>query len=101
VFPRLLAHSASVRELVMELQSQHGRLHAGWRRLRPLLAGIASGQRANLPPGLVHEVQEAYGRHIALEDEMLLPLCGDLLSDDDLAAIGREMAARRASSGGT
>ena len=99
VFPRLLAHSASVRELVMDLQSQHEGLHARWRTLRPLLAGIASGQRANLPPRLVNEVQEAYARHIALEDETLLPLCSDLLGEDDLAAIGREMAARRATIG--
>ena len=46
-----------------------------WRKLRPLLAGIASGQRANLPPALVHEVQRGYDEHLAIENEALLPMC--------------------------
>ena len=96
VFPRLLQRAPSTRELVVRLEREHRSLKEQWRKLRPLLAGIASGQRANLPPGLVHDVQRAYDEHLAYEDEALLPVCDDLLSHDDLAAIGREMAARRA-----
>jgi hemerythrin-like domain-containing protein len=36
-----------------------------------------------------------YGRHIAVEDTEVFPLAARLLGDVDLAAIGREMAARR------
>ena len=95
VFPRLLARAPSARELVARLENEHERLGGNWRRLRPLLAGIASGQRANLPPALVHDVQRAYDEHLAIENDVLLPTCVDVLTQDDLAAIGREMAARR------
>lgn len=95
VFPRLLARAPSARDLVARLGDEHRRLHVTWRRVRPLLAGIASGQRANLPPALVREVQQAYAAHLALENGTLLPLCADALSTEELAAIGQEMAARR------
>lgn len=95
VFPRLLARAPSARDLVARLGDEHRRLHVAWRRVRPLLAGVASGQRANLPPALIHEVQHAYAAHLALENERLLPLCADYLTAGDLVAIGEEMAARR------
>ena len=95
VFPRLLARTPAARDLVAQLADDHLRLHATWRRVRPLLAGIASGQRANLPPALVHEAQQAYAAHLALENEVLLPLCADCLTHDELVAIGEEMAERR------
>ena len=36
-----------------------------------------------------------YARHIAIEDSEVFPLAGSLLPAEDLASIGREMAARR------
>ncbi len=36
-----------------------------------------------------------YGRHIAVEDTEVFPLAARLLGDAELAAVGREMAARR------
>ena len=47
-FPRLLARTSDAGELVASLAQDHEKLAARWRRLRPLLAGIASGQRATL-----------------------------------------------------
>ena len=75
VFPRLLARAPSARDLVARLNDEHDRLGRNWRKLRPLLAGIASGQRANLPPALVHEVQRGYDEHLAIENDALLPMC--------------------------
>jgi hemerythrin-like domain-containing protein len=95
VFPRLIARSPAARDLVQQLDSEHATLAANWRKLRPLLSGIASGQRATLPPGLVHEIHEAYDAHIATENDVLLPMCSDILKPEELAAIGGEMAARR------
>ncbi len=96
VFPRLLARTPSARDLVAALErDHHATFDANWRRLRPLLAGIASGQRDSLPPGLVREVRAAYEAHIALENDTLIPLCADALTPEELAAIGAEMAARR------
>ena len=95
VFPRLLARAPSARDLIARLNDEHDRLGRNWRKLRPLLAGIASGRRANLPPALVHEVQRGYDEHLAIENEALLPLCAEQLTPDEMVAIGAEMAARR------
>jgi hypothetical protein len=60
-----------------------------------LLAAIAAGQRANLSPSLVREIRARYeisragGRPVAAA-------CGETLGAEELAAIGREMATRRA-----
>jgi hemerythrin-like domain-containing protein len=96
VFPRLIARAPSAREMIVTLErDHHGAFEANWRRLRPLLAAIAAGQRASLPPDLVRTVREAYAPHIALENDRLFPLCEETLLPEELAAIGAEMAARR------
>ena len=95
VFPRLLGRTSEAAALIATLEEDHAALDRCWRRLRPLLAGIASGQRANLPPALAHAFATRYGEHVASENARLLPLCADRLSAGDLATIGREMAARR------
>ena len=95
VFPRLLARAPSARDLIARLKDEHERIHLNWRKLRPLLAGIASGQRANLPPALVHEARRGYDEHLAIENEALLPMCAEWLTPEELDAIGAEMAARR------
>ena len=99
VFPRLLARAPSARNLVARLEDDHERLQLNWRKLRPLLAGIASGQRANLPPALVHQACAGYEDHLAIENDALLPMCTEWLTPDELAAIGGEMAARRSGPG--
>jgi hemerythrin-like domain-containing protein len=96
VFPRLLARSPAARDMVATLeQDHHGPFDANWRRLRPLLAAIASGQRDVLPPDLVRDVRAAYDEHIALENDQLIPLCAEVLTPAELAEIGGEMARRR------
>jgi hemerythrin-like domain-containing protein len=96
VFPRLVARTPSAQQMIAALEREHhGTFEQNWRRLRPLLAGIASGQRDVLPPDLVQEVRAAYDGHIALENDRLFPLCAEVLTPEELAAIGREMAARR------
>lgn len=96
IFPRLLARSPAARDMIARLEAEHhGMFDANWRRLRPLLAAIATGQRDTLPPDLVREVREAYAAHILLENDELIPLCEDVLTPEELSAIGAEMAARR------
>lgn len=96
LFPRVLARSPAARDMIAILErDHHGAFDANWRELRPLLVAIAAGQRDTLPPDLVRTVREAYEAHIALENDQLFPLCADVLTVDELAAIGGEMAARR------
>jgi hemerythrin-like domain-containing protein len=96
VFPRLeLLKSGRVADLLHDLSRDHDRLTANWRKLRPLIAAIAAGQRANLPPKLVADAIAAYDAHIAKEERELLPLAEQTFDAATIAAIGKEMALRR------
>lgn len=95
LMPRLLAKAPEARALTARLTREHETLAENWRKLRPLLSGIATGQRAALPPKLVHDVTAAYEAHIAIEESELIPLAREMLGADEIVAIGREMAARR------
>jgi hemerythrin-like domain-containing protein len=96
VFPRL-EDALPVRPvtLIAELEDDHALLAARWRKLRPLLAAIAAGQRANLPPKQVAEIAAAYAAHIAREESQLIPLAARTFDSATIAAIGKEMAQRR------
>jgi hemerythrin-like domain-containing protein len=96
VFPRLAqAQPAQALALIAALERDHTALAAQWRKLRPLLAAIAVGQRANLAPKQVAEITLAYETHIAQEETEFLPLATRAFDPAAIAAIGREMAERR------
>ncbi len=96
VFPRLRsARPGSADVLIGDLEREHVALTANWRHLRPLLAGIAAGARANLSAKQVTGVSAAYARHIAREEREMIPLAAQTLGAGVLAEIGREMAVRR------
>jgi hemerythrin-like domain-containing protein len=96
VFPRLMiAASGRADTLIAELEGEHATLAAHWRHLRPQLAGIAAGARANLSPKQVADVRGVYAAHIAREENELIPLAARTFDAAMLAAIGNEMAARR------
>jgi hemerythrin-like domain-containing protein len=96
LFPRLRASvPAEAEAMIARLANDHVALAERWRRLRPLLAGIAAGTRANLSPKDVDDLRAAYDAHIAREDGELIPLAARALDAATLATIGREMAARR------
>ena len=98
VFPRLRSGLAGrADELIAGLEREHSMLAANWRHLRPLLASIAAGARANLAPKHVAAVRAAYESHIAKEESKLIPLAARTFDAATIADIGREMAARRAS----
>jgi hemerythrin-like domain-containing protein len=96
IFPRLaVVGPPGVATLLADLERDHAGLAVNWRKLRPLLAGIVGGQRANLPPGLVATVAAAYAAHIAREERDLIPLAAQTFAAATIAEIGREMAVRR------
>ncbi|MEP7183216.1 MAG: hemerythrin domain-containing protein [Betaproteobacteria bacterium] len=96
VFPRLIvALPDAAARLVADLAKDHAQLATNWRRLRPMLAAIAAGQRANLSPAQVAAVRAAYDAHIDKEETELIPLAAEVFDAATLKAIGEEMAARR------
>jgi hemerythrin-like domain-containing protein len=99
VFPRLAATAPSAKPLLGDLERDHAALAQGWMRLRPLLAGIAAGARANLSAKEVLAMRRAYESHIAREENDLIPLAASTFDAQTLAAIGREMAGRRGGQG--
>ena len=87
--------------LVADLEREHAALGAQWRHLRPLLAGIAAGVRANLSPKEVAGVRAAYAAHIAREEGELIPLAARTFDAAALAAHRqRDGRAPRRRSGG-
>ena len=104
LFPALLESMAGsdavcLRELTESLQAEHRALDADWRRVRASLAQIAAGTSAQLASEDVEALVSRYERHIAREEQELLPMAARLLADEDVARIGKAMRERRGIAG--
>lgn len=100
LFPALIESMAGsdpvcLREMIEGLTADHRSLEAAWRRLRGVLERIAAGESVPLASDDVEALVGKYECHIAREERELLPMAARLLSDDDLARIGRAMRERR------
>jgi hemerythrin-like domain-containing protein len=62
---------------------------------RWLKDGVLSDAEHTRLTETLDRLSKMYTRHIALEDSELFPLAGQVLPEEDLASIGREMAERR------
>jgi len=100
LFPALLqsasdADQAALRKLVAALQSQHRELELAWEELRWKLEGICLGTQPGLDADEVGRLVELYRKHIAREEEELLPLAARVLGVTQLDDVGRAMRLRR------
>jgi len=100
LFPALIESMAGsdpvcLRELIEGLKADHRRLEAAWRHLHRTLERIAAGEGVPLASEDVEDLVSLYERHIEREESELLPMAARLLSDDDLARVGRAMRERR------
>lgn len=84
-----------LREMIEGLKADHRALEAAWRRLRGVLERIAAGESVPLASDDVEALVGLYERHIEREESELLPMAARLLSEDDLARVGRAMRERR------
>lgn len=101
LFPALIESMAGsdavcLRNLIQGLLAEHAELATRWRALQKALEQVAAGQPAVLDALAVREFEALYARHIACEEQELLPMAQRLLSDDALATIGQAMRERRA-----
>jgi len=100
LFPALIESMAGsdavcLREMIEGLKEDHRAMEAIWSRLRGVLARVAAGESVQLAAEDVDALVSRYDRHIEREESELLPMAARLLSDDDLARIGRAMRERR------
>lgn len=104
LFPRLRdSHDAQAREAmatIKELAEDHVVLERGHAEVDPLVErwmddGSLPEPDARRLVTVLEELRTIYERHIAIEDHDVFPLAGRVLNQEAIAALGREMAARR------
>lgn len=100
LFPALLrsapaADAARARGLIDALLAQHRELDRLWFQLRAQLEGMVLGIGFELGADQVARMVELYRRHIAREEDELLPLAARLLGAAQLDVVGRAMRLRR------
>lgn len=96
LFPALRTlHEAEADRLIDQLLGEHVHMDKAWQALRPMLADIAAARSAALDAAAVAHFIALYEKHIATENNQLLPLAARLLNATQLQHIGQNMAARR------
>jgi hypothetical protein len=100
LFPALIESMAGsdavcLQDLTRGSASQHRALAGQWSILRGPLEDIAAGRDVLLPAQAVEAFARRWWDHIGVEETELLPMASRLLSDDELARIGRGMHERR------
>lgn len=105
LFPRMAAsfdeRAQSAISLLDELHADHelaDQAHSEVEALgsRWLSEGVLSSDSTDRLGASLARLHSTYQKHIAIEDNEVFPLAGQILSSADLAAVGREMATRRA-----
>ena len=104
LFPRMLAstdeRAKRAMSLLEELHADHEVADAAHKEVealgsRWLSESVLSRESTDRLAELLDRLHSIYRNHIAVEDNEVFPLAGHVLTDADLAAVGREMAARR------
>ncbi|MBI4570023.1 MAG: hemerythrin domain-containing protein [Planctomycetes bacterium] len=106
LFPRLRAkasrddRAARAVEIIARLEGDHRRAEIAHAQVEAIgRAWLASGEVAREVLDrftmLAHELRALFATHIPIEDQELFPLAAKVLDAGEIAALGREMAARR------
>ncbi len=85
----------TLRVLIDALCAEHRELEQIWGQVRWKLEGIWLGLEPDLGADEVAQMAGFYQRHIAREEDELLPLATRLLGEAQLDAVGRAMRMRR------
>lgn len=102
LFPGLLAHlkpglerDEGLRRALELLRQDHRDMDGLWRILRVPLAEIAAGRQAVLDDAVIGLFVSRYRSHCEVEDTVLAPALRRLLTEREITALTRSMAARR------
>lgn len=100
LFPALIEAMAGsdavcIRELTDALRTEHRALESLWALTRTQLALIAAGQPHALSDEMASQFISAYRSHVERENRELLPMATRLLSEEQIATVGKAMRERR------
>ena len=95
LFPRINRQSLKIAELVFGLKKEHEQLESLWKTLSPELKRLPADAFSEEFGRAAGAFCSLYRTHIERENMEFLPLVGNSLSQQELAAIGQSMAERR------
>lgn len=100
LFPMLLRKVSpdrrySLGALIEWIKEDHQRMFAAWADMKARLEAMIAGREFELGDDVVDAFCERYVMHIDREENELLPYAQALLDEQDLAALGQTMTARR------
>lgn len=100
LFPALIESMAGsdpvcIRQLVESLTHEHQQLDLRWQTLRSWLSSVEAGDAIAPPQDEIDLFVDQYERHIAREEQELLPMAARLLEPGALDRIGASMRRRR------
>lgn len=90
-----LSRGSSLTRMIADIATEHRDMDRSWIELRAMLQEVMANQET-LDALQVDRFVKLYRTHIALEESNVFPLAEMLLSYQDLADIGANMARRRA-----
>ena len=95
LFPRLARESLKLADLIHRLKQEHVELDALWQELEPLLLRPSHITDLIGFRDLCNRFDDAYRRHIRVENNELLEMARHIFSQAELKKLGASMAERR------
>ena len=96
LFPALFVKaSPELAQVMREITAEHDELGALWQQVRAGLLAVVAGDATALTLNLARQFAQRYPAHAAREEEEIYPFAASLLSEAELAYLGKIMSARR------
>lgn len=98
LFPALLKHPdlpLAVRSVILTLSAEHRRLESLWQQIREKLILAKMTGEWQVSRKKIDSFCQQYGQHIRCEEQEVLPYAQQLLTQEELAAVGLNMEQRR------
>lgn len=87
--------ASALEQLLPTILDEHQRMAALWCELEPVLAEIAGGTAAVLPPVALNQFADMYLAHMVKEESVLAPMAKRILDPAQMTRLGNAMRERR------
>jgi hemerythrin-like domain-containing protein len=81
-----------IRQIAADLADEHREMEVRWSRLRQAVESFVAGRQVDFPEADAQALIALCKRHVAFENNELLPMAQRLLSDHDLLCISDDAA---------